>query len=96
MLQEWGKMSVSPELVQLIYEDQSILIPLEIFVETLSSPDNFVISSVDDLLRSDALHFSIAVDASISQSYFLEGEGYETTILGSDILGVQYGLAHAL
>ena len=85
----------SPDLIQITYDDSGLESALQSFVDTMSVP-NVVLSSVDDPIERNAIQIDVFLDDVQNESYTMEGVGNKIEIHGGDILGVQYGLAHAL
>ena len=85
----------SPDLIQITYDDSGLESALQSFVDTMSVP-NVVLSSVDDPIERNAIQIDVFLDDVQNESYTMEGVGNKIEIHGGDILGDQYGLAHAL
>lgn len=85
----------SPQLIQIIYEDSDLESALTSFVDTMSV-SSVVLSSIDEPIEHNAIQLSVTLGGSQTEGYTLEGASRKLTIHGGDLLGAQYGLAHAL
>ena len=85
----------SPQLIQIIYEDADLETALTSFVDTMSV-SSVVISSIDEPIEHNAIQLLVTLGGSQTEGYTIEGAGRKLTIHGGDLLGAQYGLAHAL
>lgn len=85
----------SPKLIQIIYEDSNLGSSLQSFVGTMSV-SNVVLSSIDEPVEPNSIQINVFSDGAKKESYTMGGTGTQLEIHGGDILGVQYGLAHAL
>ena len=85
------------ELIQIIHQSERQKQALSFFVEGLEKDERVLLSTQEEPLRSDAFQVYLFEDEQGAESYRLSASSRtDVEIHGSDILGVQYGLAHYL
>lgn len=85
----------NPERIQVIIGDEPLFQSLSVFVDTMDEKD-ILLSQKSDALHSDAYHVYVFQEDLARENYQLSKKGKDIEILGGDVLGVQYGLAHYL